>query len=252
MASDEQKKRRAYKYKVMPAGPVSVAQWSGMSTCEKLDTFKQVLGISTDARAAAMLGVHVQLIKMYRSGDRNMGPITDAKMAKFCVEDTQLPIKEYMAVNTIAVDPALDVFDKALAGDGLLSLNMSCYALALKIAALSERVIDRVVVPQLVTCYGSTPAFVLVKIAVPGTPILVEIKVTYAIDPHRFYLARTNILEDGNVKQVFAHTMSDRAVEEILIRINKYIERYERRKVTERHNEGVGRKPGKSQSSRGR
>lgn len=217
-----------YRYKVAKAGPVTHDEWEAMTTVEKINKYKEVLNLKTDIQVAQSLKVTCSLINQYRNGARRPGPNTLMKLEGVCLQDTHLPLKEYLATHSIAVDPALDVFERAFNGEGTLSLALSCMTLAVKIAATTEQVVEKLTVQNISTCFGTNPAYALLVMTVPGTDLRFDIKVTYMMKPAREYVARVNIWEAATMKQRFAYIMSDNAVMEILTKINKYIMNYVR------------------------
>lgn len=217
---------KTYKYRDSGASTVTQEEWDKMSPAERLAKFKAVSGALTDADAARLLNTTAHFLQRYRTCTSMLGAYLVNRMRNVCVDAGQRPLREYMALNSIAIDSALDVFDNMLGSGNLVSLNMSCYTLAVKIAATADKLLLTPAVASLGTYYGVDPAYTMVHLDFPGTSVTADIKVTYLNPGGKTFVARVNVLEAGVVKKVFAYTLSDRAVHEILYRIDDYLNKY--------------------------
>ena len=217
---------KTYKYRDSGASTVTQEEWDKMSPAERLDKFKAVSGALTDADIARLLNTSAAFLHRYRNGVSMLGSYVINRMRNVCVDVGQRPLREYMALNSIAIDSALDVFDNMLGSGNLVSLNVSCYTLAVKIAATADKLLITPAVASLGTYYGVDPAYTMVHLDFPGTSVTADIKVTYLNPGGKTFVARVNVLDAGVVKRVFAYTLSDRAVHEILYKIDDYLNTY--------------------------
>lgn len=214
----------------LPEGSVTPAEWDAMTTPQRLEAYKRAIRASSYAAVAKSLGVATRTVERWREGVRSPCERHRLNMELIVVHTANYPLKEFLAVNTVAIDPALDVFDRAFVGNNVVALNAACYVFALKVATAAKANVPRVLVPNVTTCVGVMPAYATVSFSVPGEKVVIEVKITHTMHGSREYIARVDIVDRGKTAQRFAYSMSDRAIAMIIFRINKYLEHYGRKK----------------------